>query len=64
MMDGAVRPRIVGGNPTLKRLPRSALKPFQPKLRVVQPGDFEKQPWRRALVILEKLRAVRTSRRS
>lgn len=47
MMTGAGRLRIVGGNPTLKRLPKSVLRPFQPTLRVVQPGDFEKQPLRR-----------------
>ncbi len=53
--------RIVGGNPALKRLPKAALKPFQPTLRVVQPSDADKQPWRRALVILESMRAARLS---
>jgi hypothetical protein len=59
MMTGASKLRIVGGNPALKRLPKSALASCRPSLRVVQPGDFEKQPWRRALVILEKLQARR-----
>jgi hypothetical protein len=55
--------RIVGGNPTLKRLPKSALRAFQPALRLVEPADIDKQPRRRALAVLEKIEGAKSSKR-